>query len=224
MSGLKKVVIFSVLLAIVIFIVVFLRVAYLINHGQCQLLDEEPISSASIGPIKNHRSHNSLALVNFEGYLTMRNVDSRRKFFSIQYLPLELGKVDYLVDIEDSSFELKLDLECALVSLRIILNENGMYIVEDVIVESRSSHARFEPCHVYAFGFSTYFLEHYRCDQQRVYGCWELPYGVAGRNQSRIKAQKLVSIELVMNRFEFEINGDPNAIDGGHFSKVVATC
>lgn len=219
MRGIHKIVISSLLIAFLVIIVIVARVLYITLKGQCMLLDEAPIVNTS-SPVY-FRSQDNLALINFIGYLILRTAGPLKETYVIKYLPLNLKDVKYFVDKENKIYLLQADLECARMFIEVLLLAEDRYVVADLSVEHISSYrnaSRFDPCHVHPAWFNTRSDEYYECNREQVYGCWDVPYA------SISSAPRLVSVELVASRFEFEINGDPKEIENGRFSKKPFSC
>lgn len=210
MDDKKNKIIVGAVIAVVILVVVILVT---IDFGSsCELVEKkpEPLDAALI---KNMASSDQKALVNFDGYLEYFLDEKETK----KYMPLNLKSVEQdLVDVKGESSRLKLKLlaDCATLSLTLNNLQGGRTSMEYFDINLKLPNNKLDSCEITSqlSQFDVPSDKHYKCSIPKEFTCQ-----TAG-------ADKKTIVKLVLNKFEFEVNGNPENIKKNEFGRQAQIC
>lgn len=154
-------------------------------------------------------------LVYFGGYLHYHHEDRPDKM-KPKYVILHLNSIEHKLDEGYQTEHLFLKLDCALIDMT-LLNFKDTTIVSRMHLNlTRPSEDGDIVCEVVGFDINIDKSQHYRCYNKRVYPCYSL-------NKKTEDPFKLVA-NLVLDVFEFEVDGEINKHEMGAFSRPAKDC
>lgn len=217
----KTLVIGGAIAALIVAAVLILVLVLTLRVGsdfKCKLEDLEPRKDLS--NLANIRSSNDLALAKFAGYLKLTIV-SFGDVYETKYLSLDLKSISYSMYANQSRY-LTLETDCARLEFVVKVSPSHLYQVSDINVAPKTECARFDRCTISEESFNTIAEQHYKCLYDRTYECVLGPNGGNSSHENGIRA--VSEVYLVTNEIEFEVDGDPEKISQGQFSKPQREC
>lgn len=176
----------------------------------CELRQEVPTYDSEQS--KNVTSKNNVAIANFAGYLGFPN-DTNRSEIVNEYLPLELVSISQEGTLNGSSqANLTLSTSCCNIKLHHTLDpDNKSNYLISMVIENIVGNRNVTSCHVAEFLTTKLKQDQfYFCRDSKVHYCKDMEENTVAT--------------FVFHQLEFEIDGNPDIIKQGRFSKQQYIC
>lgn len=202
MKSNRVLIVLGVIIGIVLAIALLTSfVLFMKQSTSCQVQLEEPKRSSKV--LKNFITKDYKAIANIDGYVLFNDTH--------EYVPLELNNIE--LSEESNEQYLTLHFTCASIGIlwRKGINTEWNMVTEynvSINVAGKST----TKCIIEYPGIYVPNNEHFYCQQKYVFGCVDL------------ETHRKQLLELVLYAIEFEIDGDPDMIKEGRFSKQPRVC
>lgn len=202
-----------VLIALVILIALTTRI-----HS-CDLIHEKPEFNLSTS--KNIHSFDFSSLANFAGYIqyelqgTAHGRNKSQRILTLSYLPLEVDFIT-LFETKRGSYVFTINTDCAELLFNLDTRDKKIMVV-DIKVSLTKSNLEIDECYIDLPSIETPVDCYYSCSMMREYKC-------ETRKQKLPIDHPGLVVSLVVEKLEFEIDGDPNEIRLDQFSKKINQC
>lgn len=176
----------------------------------CELQREQPKFDPEL--LKNITSKNNTAIANFAGFIVLHN-DTNVPNPIADYLPLELVSISQQGALNDSNgANLTLSTSCCDITLIHTIDPKSKNVIIKIQIENISSDRNHVSSCLVSTGLTPIPRDSfYSCQNSRSFYCEDAKNGT-------------IAAILKFQQLEFEIDGDPNIIEQGRFSKQKRMC
>lgn len=208
----------AVIVGIGVTVLVVLAILFIGAGKQCNLQSEAPKLDPS-EEVVNHKSSDFKAMANFAGYLVYKQKqdDDKKKNSTSNtdlYLNLELESIEQTGSWGDTKQPARLKLSTGCADLTVVLptSEDKSHLEPFYFeLDNISSDGDRTECTT-GSPMTIFASQYYSCKQTKSYTCFST------KDKTKEVAQ------LIVQRLEFEVDGNPAAIKQGNFDKVLVSC
>lgn len=190
----------------------------------CGLIVEEPRFNFSA--IKNIHSLDFTSLANFAGYMrleqlhdhsTLRKIKKEQNISTVSYFPIHVEYIS-LFSFRPEFYRFIINADCAEIVLELERHGELVRVVNISISLKVSYDFGSTECQIDSPPIEIFQDGYYSCPEKRVYRC-DLK-----KEQNDIDPGPRSFMSLVVQRLEFEIDGNPDKIRLDQFSKKINRC